>query len=183
MPETTRVRSDGQEVRVRTRPTPQLIERICDALANGKSLNAICEQKDMPARSAVYKWIRRKNPDGTPRYPGLGATIEEARRQGAEAMVDEVLDISDNTGTKNVGRDRLRIDTRFKVAGKLDPDRWGERTQIQHDVHHSGEVGVYDVRETARTILALLNQGASREELGLPEIDVEAEDAVEVADG
>src|ERR1700704_4447483 len=44
------------------RPTDynlDVVERVCTAVAEGKSLRSICRQTDMPAISTVMKWLVR----------------------------------------------------------------------------------------------------------------------------
>lgn len=55
---------------------------------------------------------------------------QEALRHYAEKMVLESVGIADAATVETVGVAKLRGDRRMQVAGKLDRDRWGERTRV-----------------------------------------------------
>jgi len=81
----------------------------------------------MPNRATVFRW--------------LGANVEfcdqyaRARESQADALFDEILGISDNTQEDaDVQRDRLRVDARKWMAGKLRPKAYGEKVDLTHDV-------------------------------------------------
>jgi len=100
-------------------------ERICELLASGVSLNKICQRDDMPGISTVSRWIEEK--------PLFRAKYALAREKQADAIFDECLDIADEAANdilyddngqamlNNVAvqRAKLRIDTRMRIAGKL----------------------------------------------------------------
>jgi hypothetical protein len=54
--------------------TPELGDQICELLADGMSLRAICQADDMPHRATVFRWLAR-------------AGLEEFRDQYARARV------------------------------------------------------------------------------------------------
>ena len=98
---------------------------ICELLSTGLSLNAICKRDDMPGISTISRWIEEK--------PLFRAKYALAREKQADAIFDQCLDIADeaandilydNNGQAmlnnvSVQRAKLRIDTRFRIAGKL----------------------------------------------------------------
>ena len=100
-------------------------EKICELLASGVSLNKICQRDDMPGISTVSRWIEEK--------PLFRAKYALAREKQADAIFDECLDIADEAANDilyddngqamlnnvSVQRAKLRIDTRFRIAGKL----------------------------------------------------------------
>lgn len=117
--------------------TEEMADKICSELADGKSMRAVCKPSSMPDKATVFRWIR---------------TIEEFRHQyarakeeSADALTDEMLDISDDTekdyidtedgGTRlnpeNIQRSRLKIDTRKWLASKLKPKKYGEKQFIE----------------------------------------------------
>ncbi len=88
-------------------------DAICELLADGKSLRAICRDVGMPTTSTVCKWLA-KNDEFAEQYA-------RARELQADAMFDDCLDIAD-AGEKTpeaIADKRLRIDTRKWMAGKL----------------------------------------------------------------
>ena len=38
--------------------TPELGDKICEELANGKSMRTVCKADDMPDKATVFRWIR-----------------------------------------------------------------------------------------------------------------------------
>ena len=110
------------------RPTlysQQAADLICELLSTGLSLNAICKRDDTPGFSTVTRWMEEK--------PEFRANYLRAREKQADAIFDECLDIADEAAndliiddngqvTLNnvaVQRAKLRIDTRMRIAGKL----------------------------------------------------------------
>ena len=119
--------------------TEAIATALCDRLAAGESLRAICRDADMPGRQTVADWLTR-DADFFDRYT-------RARMVGLDDMADELLEIADSAGTGDgpaarasaeVQRAKLRIDTRRWLLSKLAPQRYGER--IQHE--HHGDVVV-----------------------------------------
>lgn len=89
-------------------------DAICEKLADGISLRAICKLEDMPTTSTVCKWL------------ALNDTFAEqyarARELQADALFDDCLAIADNEHDKastDAQERRLQIDTRKWMAGKL----------------------------------------------------------------
>jgi hypothetical protein len=107
--------------------TPEIAERICRELAEGKSLRKICEADDMPAQGTVYVWIETDR-------DGFQEKYTRAREFQADTFVDEIVDISDEEPDSQ--RARVRIDARKWSAGKMRPKKYGEKV----DLNHTGEV-------------------------------------------
>lgn len=121
---------------------------ILARLAEGQSLKSICNDKGLPSMSTVFKWMSEDT-------DGFSEKYARAKREGAEAWAEEILDISDdatNDWMENnkpddpgwkfngeaVQRSRLRVDSRKWLLSKLIPKKYGEKL----DVEHSGEVKV-----------------------------------------
>jgi hypothetical protein len=125
------------------RPTgfsQEIADRICERIADGESLRAICLDDDMPAKSSVFKWLGE--------HAAFSDQYARARETQADAIFDEILDIADD-GTndwmvKNTAdgdaigwrengealrRSALRVDARKWMAGKLRPKKYGEKMQ------------------------------------------------------
>lgn len=121
---------------------------ICERIADGESLKAICEDDGMPARSTVFKWLAEQST--------FSDMYARAREEQADAIFDEILDIADDArndwmkrhsdegGTdyqlngEHVQRTRLRIDARKWMAGKLRPRKYGDKLELEQ----SGSVTV-----------------------------------------
>lgn len=114
------------------RPSSYTIEigdDICDRLANGESLRAICADDGMPGRSTVFRWLG-DNESFRDQYA-------RAREDQAETMADDIVAIADGDAAEDTpvatARDRLRVDARKWVASKLKPKKYGDRTTLAGD--------------------------------------------------
>ena len=126
--------------------TKELADEICLRLSEGETLRAICKGEHMPSEACVRGWANEKREDFQERYL-------IARELGYHAMVDEIVEISDD-GTndwmeardsdgnlayklngENVNRSRLRVDTRKWIVGKCLPKLYGDK------VLHAGADG------------------------------------------
>lgn len=114
---------------------------ICEQLVEGKSLRSLCRDEDMPSVSTVCRWLA-SNPEFREQYA-------RAREMQADALFDEILDISDDCsddlveddeGDKNVVRGngvavqraKLRVDARKWMASKLQPKKYGDKLTTEH---------------------------------------------------
>lgn len=122
-------------------------DAICERLALGQSLRAICADEAMPAMSTVFKWLGD--------FPAFSEQYARAREEQAETLADEIVAIADETevSTKQDGesvtlaldataiaRNRLRVDARKWVASKLKPKKYGDKQAVEH----SGSVGIHE---------------------------------------
>ncbi len=117
--------------------------KICERLAEGESLRAICLDDDMPSKSSVFRWL-----DANQSFRDQYA---RAREFQADTMADEIQDIADdgtndwmekrlNDGSvievvnhEHIQRSRLRVDTRKWVASKLKPKKYGDKLDLGSD--------------------------------------------------
>lgn len=94
--------------------TQELADEICERIADGESLRAICTDDNMPSTSTVCRWLA-KDREFQEQYA-------HARELQADALFDDCLAIADGTTLKakeDVQDRRLQIDTRKWMAGKL----------------------------------------------------------------
>jgi hypothetical protein len=120
------------EVMPRGRPsiyTQELADRICERLASGESLRAICLDDGMPDGKTVRNWLSDK-PDFVLQYA-------RAREDQAEAHADRIIEIADDADI-DPHHKRIMVDARKWVASKLKPKRYGDKL----DLEHKGEVGL-----------------------------------------
>jgi len=130
--------------------TPEISDRICAGIANGKSLRTILKADNMPGMSTVFEWLRK--------FPEFAEQYARARDAQADALADEIQDIADDGSNdymeeldKKTGecigwrqngeaaqRSRLRVDARKWIASKLKPKRYGDKL----DVEHTGKVSL-----------------------------------------
>lgn len=114
---------------------PAIGEEICQRLSKGQSLGAICDMDHMPSMPVVYGWIRKE--------ASFASDYMRAREEQAHTLFDQCLDIADDASadllpdeegkitvnTIAVTRAKLRIDTRLRMAGKLSPKVYSERSE------------------------------------------------------
>jgi hypothetical protein len=67
--------------------TQALFDKICDLIADGKSVREICEAKGMPNRRTFHDWCRRT--------PELQARYDAAYLMGEQSILDDIHYISD----------------------------------------------------------------------------------------
>lgn len=138
----------------------ELASRICERLAFGETLRAICRDDDMPNEATVRTWaMDAENPFST--------QYARAREIGYHGMADEIREISDdgsndwmerndgeNAGYQangeHIQRSRLRVDSRKWLLSKALPKIYGERQT--HEVELSANA----------KLLALIEAGVNR---------------------
>ena len=140
-PKTAEPRATGRP----TSYTKVMAERICERLSDGESLRSICLGDKMPSKTTVFRWLRQ--------FDSFRDQYARAREAQADAIVDEILDIADedctmvkadkhgsrdDDGEGNtevvfdsvaVQRNKLRIDARKWLAGKLRPKVYGDKAE------------------------------------------------------
>lgn len=122
--------------------TDEKADAICALLAQGWSLRKVIEQgwteyKDIqfPSMATVFKWMR-ENESFLKQYA-------QAKHESADAMAEEILDLSDNAPRAITGVDRsdgarvqavkLQIDTRKFLMAKMKPKRYGDKLDLTSD--------------------------------------------------
>lgn len=133
------IESQGQraliDLKDRGRPSSysdELADKLFTLLASGMSLARICKREDMPHVATVSRWGQEN--------PSFRDAYFRAREAQADALFDECLDIADDAAqdvtyddenkpvfnSVAVQRAKLRIETRMRVAGKLN-QRYSDR--------------------------------------------------------
>jgi hypothetical protein len=113
----------------------KILDEMFKRLAGGESLSAICRDSHMPDKHTFYAWMD-KDTNILTRY-------EAATSKRAEHIFDEIIEISDNkkkidddgytihNSNEAIQRDRLRVEARKWVLGKMAPKKYGEAAQIR----------------------------------------------------
>jgi len=143
---------------------------ICNRLAMGESLRAICAGPDMPDKSTVFAWLAVD--------PEFQRAYAVARAFQAETYADEIIEIADDaTGDwvdrenrdgelerafdrEHVERAKLRVDARKWMAAKLAPKKFGDSTALRLAGSDRNRVG----GETMEITLRLLTIAATAAE-------------------
>ena len=143
--------------------SPDLGERITDAIAAGSTIAEVCAQSAMPTPRQLRAW-RRSNPD-------FDAACEAAEMQSAAGHLDAAKGVlrQVEAGKLPASDGRLLFDGHVKLAATLNPARYGSNATI--DVTSAGRPLI----DLGSAIKALLDATANVT-LPAPEpIDVEAE--------
>lgn len=102
----------------------ELALEVCKRVEQGRSLNSVCGDPDMPVRSTFYEWMSA--------HSWLSDKYARAREKRAEFLAEEIIDIAD-TETDSA-KARNRIDARKWAASKLDPKRYGDKLTLDGDL-------------------------------------------------
>lgn len=113
--------------------TQEIADLICQKLAEGMSLRAICRSEGMPNEATVRQWAVDDR-------EGFYSQYTRSRDIGLDCMADEVQEIADGDG--DVARDRLRFDSRRWYLSKLAPKRYGDKLQAEVTGADGGPIGV-----------------------------------------
>lgn len=113
---------------------------ICERIADGESLRAICRDPSLPDRSTVFRWLANEENEG------FRDQYARAREAQADALFEDILEIADDKSqdvkivgederevcnTEFVQRARLRVDARKWMAGRLAPKKYGDRVTAE----------------------------------------------------
>lgn len=96
-------------------------DSVWAAIGAGATVRGLCRMLGINPMT-FYRWVER---GGEPRRE----QFEQARRQQAQTLTDEMLEIADQSSPSTVQADKLRIDVRKWQASKLDPALWGQSKQ------------------------------------------------------
>lgn len=97
--------------------TEEIANAICERIAVGESLRAICSDEAAPDKATVFRWLA-SNSDFRDQYT-------HAREMQAETYADEMVEIADEAKDANLAR--LQIDARKWKASKLAPKKYGDK--------------------------------------------------------
>lgn len=131
--------------------TEAMARKICEGLADGKSLREVCRAEGMPPESTVRLWALDD-------VNGFAAQYARAREIGYHLMADQVLEVADDgrndwmerngeddagwvANGEHVQRSRLRVDTRKWMLSKALPKIYGDKI----DVNHGGGIALTGV--------------------------------------
>lgn len=135
-------------------------ETVLERVANGETLTMIVKEDGRAIDPGKFRQWMHKDSERSARY-------YEARAIGAEAVEDQLIDISDAVQSlEDVQRSTLKISTRKWLMGVWDRKRYAETKQVQVTTAppspdrlkqlegrllllQRGQQGVYDVQDTS----------------------------------
>lgn len=102
----------------------EMAEKICEKIANGRSLRSICAEDGMPTTSTVCKWLN-ENKEFSEQYA-------RARDKQADYFAEEIIEIADSAEAESaaVAKAKLQIDARKWAASKIAPKKYGDKQEI-----------------------------------------------------
>lgn len=109
--------------------TQEVADTICDEIAKGRSLRAICADQDaefdrLPHERTVYRWL---DDEANEAFRQQYARAREAQGDG---KFDQTWDIAQAATVENVQVARLQIDTLKWHASKLAPKKYGDKLAL-----------------------------------------------------
>lgn len=101
-----------------------LAEKICEQIAHGKSLRAVCAEDGMPPMKTIYRWLEA-NEEFRHQYA-------RARDEQADYFAEEIIEIADNATAESaaVAKAKLQIDARKWAASKIAPKKYGDKSEL-----------------------------------------------------
>lgn len=125
-----------------SRYSVDLSSQICSLIMAGQSLREVCRREDMPSRSTVQSWLVK--------HEEFSDQYARACQIRQEELFDEIFEIADDgsndwmdrqVGDKTVEvvnqeaiqRSKLRIDARKWVLSKMNPKKYGEKLDLNHE--------------------------------------------------
>lgn len=90
-------------------------------------MRTVCKEENMPCVATIFNWMRTK--------PEFLEQYTRAKEESADAMAEEVIDISDDGDydieiPQKVARDRLRIETRKWLMSKMKPKKYSDKIDV-----------------------------------------------------
>jgi hypothetical protein len=138
------------------RPTlysAELAATICERLAEGETLRAICRDDAMPARSSVYLWLGE--------WPEFSVQYARAREAQADTLADEALDVSRESTSTTAQADRVKLDAIKWATAHTSPRKYGPRMGLDVSALGGGPVKVeHSVDADPDRLAALLSLAA-----------------------
>jgi hypothetical protein len=111
--------------------TDELVDRICEEIAAGRSLNKICSEEDWsPDKSMFYRWMYR--------HPQIRDKYARAKNAQQEYAAEDIMEIAYSATPETYNVARLQIDAHKWLASKLLPKRYSEKQQIEHTGEDGG---------------------------------------------
>ena len=100
----------------------ELFDRICERIAEGESLRAICADDDMPSVTSVMRWLAADT--------ALSEQYTRAREVQGDGEFDKAREIAFAATPDTVQVARLQYDAVKWRAGKLRPKVYGDKVAI-----------------------------------------------------
>jgi hypothetical protein len=114
----------------------EIFDRICEMIADGKSVRAACEVRGMPCRQTFMGWAKRT--------PELQAQYDQAYLDYEHSVLDDIVYIADTE--KDARRAAVMIDSRKWDLKIRNRKRFGDRLSNEHSGPDGGPIQTQVVR-------------------------------------
>ena len=116
---------------------------LCDAIIRERGVVKACKALGLD-RGIVWLYLAK--------HPEAQAAVWQARQETAHALWDECVQIADDSSLDP--RDRhIRIDTRMRVAGKLNQRAYGDQPRSLTQTYVAGDVQLVADENTRRAMI------------------------------
>jgi hypothetical protein len=106
--------------------TPEVFEVICSRIMAGESLRSICTEPAMPNKGMFFYWLNKaENSLHLDHYA-------RALQIRADGYGEEIVELADEADPQTANAVKLKVDARKWVASRLQPKKYGDRSQIDH---------------------------------------------------
>lgn len=106
--------------------SPDIAATICERIADGETLAAICGKDGIPSRSVVYEWLR-DNKD----FADIYARATSCRADSKNDKIDSVI-TDMRSGVIDHAQARVEIDALKWQMSKEAPRKYGDAVQLKH---------------------------------------------------
>lgn len=157
-PKADKPQENKAEAKSKARRSPfdqERFEEVLDRMADGRSLRDVCSDDDMPSKAAFMAWVREN--------PHLADHYARAREAAIDAIVDDMIALSDTANAANANAVRVMVETRKWAAAKMSPKKYGDLQRVDLNVSHAD----MPLSELKQRLIA------NSEALGLPPPDFE----------
>ncbi len=102
---------------------------VCSLVGQRLTLTAIATLPGMPSVTQVKQWENQ--------YPDFKEKLSIAKQARAEGLADTALNVASESEFKTAQSDKIKIDLLMKLAGALDPDSYGNKSQVKSEHHET----------------------------------------------
>ena len=137
-----------------------IADEILERIACGEPLVSICEDGHMPCYKTVMNWLVRgeSGQEEDAEYADFLHRYARARELQQDTLMDECLVIADDARNdwmekqtrrgetitvpnhESVNRSRLRVETRFRMAEKVYPKKYGAKADLNVNANIESEL-------------------------------------------
>ena len=104
----------------------KILDELYPELEKGKGVNTVCKaNKHFPSASNIDAWIKGLGEKELDKYT-------QARARGVHSAFEEITTIADECEPDRdaIAHAKLRIDSRKFAVSKLNPEKYGDRTNV-----------------------------------------------------